>query len=134
MSLSRDSILTAHDTKTVALAVPEWNGEVYLRVLSGTERDAFEATCQPDPSGRKNLLNFRARFAVLVIANEKGERLFTDADVAALGKKAAPVLNRIVEAGFALNALSPAEVDALGKTSEPVQSDASGSGSPKNSA
>lgn len=130
MSLSRDAILAAPDARVVPFDAPEWGGSCFLRVMSGTERDAFEATLQPDASGRKNLANFRARFAVLVLSDEKGNRLFTDADAVAVGRKSAAALDRVIAEGMKLNALSGTEVDALGKPSATGQSDASGSGSP----
>jgi hypothetical protein len=131
--LTRDAILTANDLRVQSLDCPEWGGVIYLRVLSGSERDAFEASMQADPQGRKNLVNFRARFAVLVVCDEKGTRLFADGDAAKLGAKAAPVLDRILEAGLKLNGLTEAGVEALGKPSASGPTAASGSDSPRNS-
>ena len=38
----RETILAAQDSKRISVDVPEWGVTVYLRTLSGTERDAFE--------------------------------------------------------------------------------------------
>ena len=41
--LNKAAILAAEDLKTETVAVPEWGGEVRVRTLTGTERDAFES-------------------------------------------------------------------------------------------
>jgi hypothetical protein len=43
MTLTRDSILNAKDLKKELVKVPEWGGEVYVRCMTGSERDAFES-------------------------------------------------------------------------------------------
>jgi hypothetical protein len=127
----RDDILAADDAKVVALEVPEWKRTVHLRVMSGSERDRFEAGIKPDPkSGRVAVLNLRARFAVLVVCDETGKRIFTDADADLLGKKSAAALDRIMEAGSVLNGITEAEVQTLEGKSESGQSVDSGTSSP----
>ena len=44
MYLTRDAILQATDLTFEDVAVPEWGGVVRVRGLTGTERDAFEAS------------------------------------------------------------------------------------------
>lgn len=130
MSL-RDQILAADDARVVPLHVPEWACTVHLRVMSGAERDAFEAATQGDPkTGRKNLVNLRARFAVLVLCDEKGNRVFQDADAIALGKKSAAALDRILDVGGKLNGLSASDVEELEGKSASGQSGDSGTSSP----
>lgn len=130
MSL-REDILAALDAKVVRLEVPEWKTTVFLRVMSGGERDAFETVCQPDPkTGRKSLINFRARFAAIVLGDEQGNRIFTDADIPALAKKSARALDRILEAGMKHNGFSESDVEELEGKSESGQSVDSGTSSP----
>ena len=112
VALSRDAILGARDAALVAVPVPEWGGTVYVRAVSGTERDAFEAG-QMDAKGKARLANFRARFAVLVACDQTGAPLFGVGDVEALGAKAAAPLDRILEAGMRLNGLRQKDVDEL---------------------
>lgn len=132
--LSRDQIIKASDTRTAPVAVPEWGGDICVRVLSGAERDRLEAAMQPDKNGRKNYEQFRARFAALVICDESGARLFEDKDVPALGAKSSVVLDRIMEAGMRINAMSQADVTDLVGESAGDRNAASGSGSPVTSA
>jgi len=44
MTLNKEQILRADDLKTEEVDVPEWGGSVRVRVLTGTERDAFESS------------------------------------------------------------------------------------------
>jgi hypothetical protein len=127
MALSKTEILNANDVKVQLVRVPEWGGDVYVRVLSGTERDKFEQSLRDKNGKVSNLNDYRARFAALVISDEKGTPLFQLADVHALGMKSSVALNRIVEAAQALNAVTDDEVEELTKNSESGLSDDSGS-------
>ncbi len=128
MSLSKDAILAAQDCKVVAVEVPEWGGTVYVRTISGTERDSFDASLLPDPdSKRRNFANIRARFVALVLCDEKGVRLCKNEEASALGAKSSLVLNRIWQAGRKLNAMDPDDVDEAEKNSDSDPSAASGS-------
>ena len=44
--LSKEAILAADDLPREKVNVPEWGGEVLVRTMSGTDRDAFEASLQ----------------------------------------------------------------------------------------
>jgi len=115
--LSKDAIKQATDFKVEKVSVPEWGGDVYLKTLSGTERDAFE-----EGYAEQKMKNFRARFLVLTLCDESGERMFSDDEAADLGGKSAVVLNRLFDAAWALNAFRTEDVDALGNDSASDQS------------
>lgn len=121
MPLSKAKILAAEDTKiSEAISVPEWGGDVFCKTLTGTERDAFE-----DAYAESKMKAFRSRFLVLTLCDEKGERLFADADAAELGKKSSIVLNRLFEVCWKFNAFTNEAVEALGEGSPEGQSDGS---------
>jgi len=103
--LTRDSILQADDLPKESVEVPEWGGQVWVRTLSGTERDSFEQS-MVTKKNKPNMDNVRARFAVLTICDEKGERLFQAADAEALGKKSAAALDRVFAVAQRLNGFS----------------------------
>ena len=124
MSLTKDQIIAAQDARVTLVDVPEWGGEVCLRTLSGAERDAFEASVSGDGQ-RHNLVNIRARFAALVIADKQGNRLFDDSDTAMLGKRNAKALDRIFESGRQHNGMTDEEVEELEKNSGGGQSEGS---------
>jgi hypothetical protein len=113
MALDRKSILAADDVRLEKIAVPEWKGDVYLRVISGTDRDKFE-----DSYADQKMRAFRIRFLLLTLCDESGERLFKDDEGDLLGKKSSVVINRLFEASWKLNAFTQEAVDALGEGSE----------------
>jgi len=129
-ALGREAILGAQDLAISPVPVPEWGGTVYVRVLSGVDRDWFEATVAAGDGKRKNLANFRARFAALVICDADGKRLFTAQDAAALGQKSCAALDRVFERGSELNRMRPEDIEELTKNSSGDLSDGSGSPSP----
>ena len=110
--LSREAILKTDDLPRELVQVPEWGGDVYVSTLNGTQRDAFEQSMQ----GKKNKLNLdnvRARFAVLTLVDDKGVRLFTDADAKALGEKSAAALDRVFAVAQRLNGFSSQDAEDL---------------------
>ena len=121
MALSKKAILAAKDTKLKGpVAVPEWGGDVYFRTISGLERDQFE-----DAYSEQKMKAFRARFLVLTISDENGDRLFGDNEVEDHGKKSSVVINRLFDEAWQHNAFTQEAVDALGEGSSPDQSEGS---------
>jgi hypothetical protein len=117
--LSKDEILKAEDLPREVVEVPEWGGSVMVRGLSASERDAFEGSIiELRGKERKlHLENIRAKLASLTMVDEQGERLFTDAEVAALGKKSAQAVQRVFEAAQRLSGISETDVEELAKNS-----------------
>ena len=120
MALDRKSILAANDVRKEKIAVPEWGGDVFLRVLTGTDRDRFE-----ESYADQKMKAFRIRFLLLALCDDSGERLFGDDEADVLGKKSSVVINRLFEAGWKLNAFTQEAVDALGEDSETAPSESS---------
>ncbi|MEV1006132.1 hypothetical protein [Streptomyces sp. NPDC049881] len=114
--LNKDAILQAEDRAHEDIAVPEWGGEVRIQALSGTERDAYEASfVRLDARGKqigRDLKNTRARLLALCIVGSDGKRQFTDADVRALGAKNGAVLDRLFDAAKRLSGLHERSVEA----------------------
>lgn len=115
--LTRDAILQAQDLSSEQVPVPEWGGEVLVRGLTGTERDAFEQSIaeQKGKSVKMNLQNVRAKLVALTVVDGEGHRIFDDKDAGVLGKKSAVALNRVFEVAQKLSGLSPEDVDELAK-------------------
>lgn len=95
MTLTRDAILAINDTALTSVEVPEWGGKVYVRPMSGRDRDAYDM--EMVNSGGK-IENIRARVAVRVVCDADGNLLFKPEDADALGKKSAKALDRIYSA------------------------------------
>ena len=125
--LTRDAILAAPDLLTEEVPVPEWGGTVLVRGLTGTERDAFEEEMITGKGKNRdvNLANFRARLIVKSVVDKGGKRLFTQADMVALGGKSAAAIQRVFQVAMRLSGMSDEDVEELTKNSEPGQSGSS---------
>jgi len=113
--LTKDQILGSDDREVIEIEVPEWGGSVLLSTMSGCERDAFEATLldQKGKGSSKRLQNFRARFIASCIVDKDGNRLFTDKDVMALGKKSSAPLSRLFDESRKLNGMTDEDVQEI---------------------
>lgn len=111
------------------LTVPELGGDIFVRGMSGKERDKFEEGLRirkGSKAGQSDLRNFRAQLAVKVIVNDAGERLLNDADADLFGRLPAGVLDRIIAKCTELSGKAEQEIDDLGNDSaSPAASDAS---------
>ena len=114
--LSKEAILSASDVTTETVPVPEWGGEVLVKVMTGTERDEWEAAIV-ESDGKVSRKNIRAKLVAQCIVDEQGNRLFTQDDVAALGKKSGSSLDRVYSVAARLNKLTGKDVDELAKNS-----------------
>jgi hypothetical protein len=129
--LSKDAILGADDRPTKDVEVPQWGGTVRLRALSGTERDAFEASTMVFVEGkprRPNLANLRARFLALCIVDDNGDRLFGEDEVHALGAKSVAALDLLFTEARKLSRLTNKDLEELTADFGDAQSDGSTSG------
>lgn len=126
--LSAEDILAADDVDVREEHVPEWGGTVLLRGLSGTDRDAYEASLTmqrgdktiPDPRNMRAKLVGRA-----IVKDDRKTRAFTDQQISALGAKNGAVLDRLFEVVADMSGLSNGAVEDAEGNSEGVQSDAS---------
>lgn len=116
-SLTKDQILSADDLGLLRLPVPEWGGDVYIRVMTVGERDAYENEWQRKKE--TGVDDFRTKFLVRCLVDEKGNRLFDNGDVARLATKSARVMNRVWLAAMDHNNLSDQSIEELAKNSEP---------------
>lgn len=120
MILSKDQILEADDLKTETVAVPEWAGSVLVRSMSGTERDAFEAsmiTVLPDGTRKPNMVNMRAKLVALTVVDEAGNLVFDVSDVDRLARKSAAALERVFAAAQRINGIGVDAQEDIAKNS-----------------
>ncbi len=116
-ALNRNQILAAQDIKTQTVSVPEWGGDVIVKTMSGTERDAFEMSILQERGDdeKKNVANYRSRLLVKCLVDDNGNPVFSDADIAELGAKSAVAMDRILTVAQRLNGLGKTDVEALTK-------------------
>jgi hypothetical protein len=115
MILTRDEILKAQDIDYEVVEVPEWGGEVRVRAMTAAERDAFEASIlrQTKSGVQVEMVNLRARLCAMTIVDEDGKRIFSDSDVAELGKKSAAALQRVFDAAMRLSKFGNEDIQNL---------------------
>lgn len=126
--LGRNQILDAKDLQTEDVPVPEWGGEVRIRMLTGEERDAYEASMvelKKDGSAKANRENVRARLLVLCIVNEQGEQMFNRADIKLLGRKSAKALERVINKVNEMNGISEKDIEELAEGFDSAPSEGS---------
>jgi hypothetical protein len=107
--LTREQILAMADRKVELVPVPEWDGDVYLRVLTGTEVWEF----QEHVSAKPDAVTFVARLLALCLCDERGAPLFTTDDLKALGDKSGVVLGRLYRVAMRLNRIGDQQVEIV---------------------
>ncbi len=132
--LSRKAILEHDDRVRELVDVPEWEGSVYVRSMTGTERDQYEAsmfrfgrTARGLEAKEVELGNLRAHLASLTMVDEDWMNLFTPADVLILGQKSAAALERVSKVAQRLSGLTETDVKELMGELGKDPSDGSGS-------
>jgi hypothetical protein len=114
--LDRAAIDAAQDIPTEDVPVKEWGGTVRIKGLTGTERDAYEASVveMRGEQRRFKLQNLRARLVSLCLVDENGDRLYADDKAAqALGKKSAKALDMLFDKARRLSGLTEEDIEEL---------------------
>ncbi len=104
MGLTREQILAARrNRKPHRFEVPEWGGDVFIRVLSAEDQLAL--------ADNENPTEAPIRVLLCSLVSEDGERLFADEDFAELVQEDWPVIMRVFAEAAHLNGLSTKELD-----------------------
>lgn len=113
-ALTADQILAADDMGLKKVPIKEWGGDVYIRIMSVGERDAYERMW----IGKKDsgVENFRTEYLARVLCDEKGELTFTREQVASLAKKSGAVMGHLFDVAMKHNKMSEEDVQELGKS------------------
>lgn len=130
--LNKLQILSAPDVITKEIEVPEWGGWIRIRTITAAERDNYQIRMFREQALLRNQLaqqgakgdvsalvqskidsQASATLLKAAIVNDKGQPLFSDADIAALSQKNAEVVDRILVEIKTLNAISPNDVEEL---------------------
>ncbi len=125
--LSADQILGADDLPGEDVEVPEWDGTVRVRGLTGTERDRFEfsmAAAKNSPDA----VNIRAALVGRCIIDADGKRAFTDKQIAKLGAKSGAALDRCFDVVRRLSGMDDKAAEAASTDFGTAPDDGSPSG------
>jgi hypothetical protein len=102
----KEQILAAQDLERVAVEVPEWSCKVWLRTMSGAERDQVDKELVKAADGDTAWLQ---RMLLRVMSDEEGARVFADADLPAVMAKSGKVLRRLIDQAAKINGYGVAE-------------------------
>jgi len=112
--LSRSDILSKNELKKVRVPVPAMGGDVYVSEMSAERRDQWEQHLIGAKAKGPKIINGRAMLIVFTVVDDKGNPLFAEADIPAIGKLGAQALDPIVEQAQKLNGLG-ADIDDIKK-------------------
>ena len=110
----KQQILNAPDREMVPVDVAEWGTRVYVRTLSGTERERFEEIGLPDGKAGKH---FYACLLAIALYDEAGKRIFEESDIPSLSEKSNAVLKRLYRIASKQNRMNKEDEDAAAKNS-----------------
>ena len=102
--LSRQAILECNDLPRKRLNIPEWGGDVFIRVIT-----VEELSTMIDVHNHKTAHNENASLVAIALCDEQGQRLFSDEDIALLSHKNALVMGRICKEILELNHIGDTE-------------------------
>lgn len=137
--LTREDLLKKEDLKKEKVDLGK-NEHVFVRQMTGRERDRFEQSLLKeviDNKGqsefKRSLDDFRAKLAVHTVCDEEGNNLLRPEDVSILSQNmSAARLELIVNKAQELNRISEEDKKNLTKNSEAAQSGNSTFGSVEN--
>lgn len=126
----RDRILAKAGPKVVPVETAE-AGKVYVRELTGIERDAIDEMVRGDKDTFSKPA-WRGRLAAMFLSDEAGVRIFDPTkDADELNAMSSAFLDKVIDAGNNASGLGQAGVDKAKANFPENQSDASGSASPE---
>ena len=134
--LNKDILLAKQELEIKKVDLEDGNF-VYVREMTGRERDTLEESLITEKKGKKgkitferNLSDFRAKLACSTICDEEGNNLLTIKDAPTLSTNmGAKRLSLIVEVAEKLNKMSEEDKDDLTKNSEAEEAEDSSSDS-----
>lgn len=115
--LSKSDILAPEDMPYEDVDVPEWGGSVRVRVMTGMEKDDWEASIYRMKSDgvELNQENFRASLISRTLCDENGPIEFSPTEIIALGAKSSLALDRVFKAARRINRISKEDQEELTK-------------------
>jgi len=105
-------ICKADDRSLVEVGVPEWTPDtLYLRPISGRDRDDYEQALVAAQTSGKRVENLRALLVAKSLCDSDNNRLFEDGEVALLGAKSGAVLDRLFDQVRKINGMADADIE-----------------------
>lgn len=111
--LTKAEIFASSDLKSEKVDMPEWGGAVYVRPMTGDERDRWEDYCVSMQN--KSSAGIMQLLVSMTVVDEAGENIFTKDDIADLGKKSAAAISRLFVVSRNLSAITKYDLENLAK-------------------
>ncbi len=110
----KEQIKAASVRKPLKVHVKEWGFDVYVRVMSVGERDAWElAWIDIRSKGMEKFYNFRAFYLVRTLCDEHGVRIWKDDEMAEVADLDGAVMGELFDIAQKHNKLTEADVVEL---------------------
>ena len=122
MTLDKAAFLTPVPVDLVEFKIPELGGSIWIKGMTVTERSRFERqfrTRKGDTNERK-MNEIRQRMLVACVCNADGQQLLTEADIEAIGKQRADIVERLVNAAQIACGMSTYDMEDIVKNSETI--------------
>lgn len=118
--LTREQILNADDLKRETIHIDEWGGDVIVREMTAYERiDLMNwANKMRETDEAKYLTYAAAKFAVVSVIDENGEKMFTDDDLDALAHKNTNAVSKIADVAQRLSGMREEDNEEMIKNSK----------------
>lgn len=113
--LTKEQILAASDLPFDVVHIPEWDGDVRVRAMTGGERDAYDQWCYHNAKGADTVKNIRAGLLAFTICGDDGKLLFSTAEIEVLTGKSGSALDRLFDAARKLNRVHTDAVESAEK-------------------
>ena len=115
-SLSINDILQVEDKALEEVEVEEWNGSVFVRIMSMEERSELEDIFMRVKSSNKGTGAFRKEMLKRTLVNEDGSLMLDNEALAIqLMKKSSLAVEKLFEKACELNGFREKDVDTLKK-------------------
>jgi hypothetical protein len=130
--LGKNQINESIDRKWEDVSVPEWGGEVRILELSSADRGYIEAGSVvangSTPQFKvESIKNNREKVVAFALVDENFNRLYSNKEIAELGKKSGLVIDRLFQVAMRISGMNPGAVQDAEGNSEAVQSGSSDS-------
>tara|TARA_Y100000593_G_scaffold46010_1_gene87475 strand:+ start:1349 stop:1732 length:384 start_codon:yes stop_codon:yes gene_type:complete len=115
MNLDRSALLTPVAVEVVEVPIPEMDGHVYIKGMTVTERNRFERQFRTRKGDTidSRMQQLRQRIVIACVCDAEGSPILTDADIDALGKQRADIIERLVNAAQKVSGFSSEDMDEL---------------------
>lgn len=113
MLLTKEQIFACEDIRSKVVNIPQWKGDVKIRVMSIADQIEFEALNKDKKSDTDIIF---AMLSLCCIDNE-GNKLFDKKDLPEIKKKSSAVILKLFKECLDLNSLNEKDLDIKAKNS-----------------